>query len=477
MEDKREFIGRERELSLLREVEKNNRPEFVAIYGRRRVGKTFLVRNAFKGIFTFQMTGVANVSTKKQLINFWAAFNQYSDVILESPPDNWMEAFVRLRKLIEQKNADSKIVFIDELPWFDTPRSGFISALEHFWNSFGSAQSDLKLIVCGSAASWIINKLINNHGGLHNRVTRRIHLQPFTLHEVENYFQTKNVTLDRYQIVQLYSVMGGIPFYLNTVEKGKSAFQIIDRLCFSEIGFLRTEYQNLYRSLFQNAESHLSVVEVLSRKAMGLTREEIIQASELTNGGSATKVLNELEVSGFIKRYQPFNRKQRNSLYQLTDPYSLFYNKFIKDSRATGEGTWLNLIDSPAYRAWSGYAFEYVCMHHVQNIKKALGISGVYTEISSWRSTDSEGGAQIDLLIDRKDKVITVCEMKFSSGPFEITKAYAANLGNKLNVFKTESKTRKSVFLAMVTTFGLKPNVHSLGLVQNEVTMDALFAD
>ncbi len=477
MEIRQELVGRSEELKLLYEVKTSRQPEFVAIYGRRRVGKTFLVRNAFAGQFTFQMTGVANVSTKEQLMNFWAAFNLQSPSQLESPPENWLQAFVHLRHLIEQNDASPKIIFIDELPWFDTARSGFVSALEHFWNSFGSAQPNLKLVVCGSAASWMITKLIHNHGGLHNRVTRRVHLQPFTLGETESYFQTKNIPLDRYQILQLYFVMGGIPFYLTAVEKGLSAFQIIDRLCFSENGLLRTEYYPLYHSLFQNAEGHLAIVETLSKKAMGLTREEIIAASGLPNGGSTTRVLNELEVSGFIKKYQPFNRKFRNSLYQLTDPYSLFYNKFIKNSRATGEGTWLNLIDSSTWRVWSGYAFEYVCLRHIQNIKKALGISGIYTETSSWRSSSSENGAQIDLLIDRKDNVITVCEIKYSTGSFEINKAYAANLRNKLYAFKTESKTRKSVFLAMITTFGLKQNMHSLGIVQNEVTMDALFAE
>lgn len=469
------IIGREKELQILTSIKENTQPEFVAIYGRRRVGKTFLIRKAFENQLTFQMTGIANVSTEEQLVNFWTAFTLQTSINLESPPKNWLEAFQQIRLLILKNTSKPCILFLDELPWLDTPRSNFVAALEHFWNSFGSAQENLKLIVCGSSASWIINKLINNHGGLHNRVTKQMHLKPFSLKETEQYLQSKKIILDRYQIIQLYMVMGGIPFYLNAVEKGLSAFQNIDRLCFNETGLLKTEYQNLFYSLFKNAENHNAVIEALSKKAKGLTRDEIIKISSITNGGTTTKVLDELELSGFIKKYTPFKHKSRNSLYQLVDPYCLFYNKFIKNTKATGENAWVNMIDSSAWRAWSGYAFEYVCMYHIECIKKALGISGIYSEISAWKSSSSENGAQIDLLIDRKDQVITVCEMKYSNDEFEITKAYFSNLKNKLSVFKNESKTKKTLFLAIVTTFGIKQNSYSLGFVQNSLTMDILF--
>jgi hypothetical protein len=322
----------------------------------------------------------------------------------------------------------------------------------------------------------MFQKLINNRGGLHNRVTRRIHLQPFTLTEVELFLRHNQVNLDRYQVVQLYSVLGGIPFYLNAVEPGRSAAQVIDQLCFSPGGLLQTEYQNLYRSLFVRAEAHMAVVEALSSKGMGLTRDEIITTAGLPNGGHLSRVLDELELSGFIRKYTPLGRLSRNSLYQLTDPFSLFHLRFMKNSKARGNGTWLNLLDSSRWRAWSGYAFEMVCLLHTDALKRALGISGMYTEVSSWRSLKSSPGAQIDLLIDRKDNVITVCEMKFSSGRFTITKAYAQTLQNKLDVFRQETGTRKSVFLALVTPHGIELNAHALGLVQNMLTLDALFA-
>lgn len=469
------IIGRNIEKDILKKTFESSEAEFVAVYGRRRVGKTFLIKQFFDNQFAFYFTGTANVNMAQQLNNFYSVYNQYSETPLEKTPQSWFEAFEHLRKLLENNHSATKVIFIDELPWLDTPKANFIAALEYFWNSYGASQNNLKLIVCGSAASWMINKLINNKGGLHNRITKRIPLKPFTLNETEQYLQARKIYLERYQILQIYFVMGGIPYYLNEVEMGLSAFQVIDKVCFLEAGLLRTEYNNLFSSLFYEPTNHVAVIEALSIKAKGLTREEIIKTSKISNGGTTTKILEELEVSGFIKKYLSFDKKTRDSLYQLTDPYSLFYHKFIKDSRATGENTWINLMDSSTYRAWSGYAFEYVCMSHIDNIKKALGIQGVYSEISSWVSRNSDKGTQIDLLIDRKDNVITICEVKYSINEYEITKSYAANLRNKLSVFKTETKTRKTIFLAMITTMGIKTNQYSLGLVQNSITMDNLF--
>ena len=472
-----QLIGRQDEVRYLTTTLHSGRAEFVAVYGRRRVGKTFLVRQALQPYIAFQLTGLANATLRQQLANVKAAYNTHALQPQPRSPANWFEAFGWLQALMaQQPGSGPVVVFLDELPWLDTPRSGFVTALEHFWNSYGSANPRLKLVTCGSAASWMFQKLINNRGGLHNRVTRRIHLQPFTLTEVALFFRHNRVNLNRYQVVQLYSVLGGIPFYLNEVAPGRSAAQIIDTLCFTAGGLLQTEYQNLYRSLFVRADTHMAVVEALSSKGMGLSRDEIVGAANVPNGGQLTQVLNELELSGFIRKYTPLGRISRSSLYQLTDPFSLFYLRFMKDSKAQGSGTWLNLLDSSRWRAWSGYAFEMVCLLHVEALKRALGISGMYTEVSSWRSHKSSPGAQIDLLIDRKDNVITVCEMKFSAGVFTITKAYAQTLQTKLQVFRQETGTRKSVFLALVTPYGIEPNAHALGLVQNSLTLDALFA-
>lgn len=469
------LVGREVELKIFDKFYESNKSEFAAVYGRRRVGKTFLIRTVFKQKFSFQTTGLANASLTQQLTNFNIALNSSNASNHYPLADNWIMAFQQLISHLEIVNTKRKVVFIDELPWFDTRNSGFISALEHFWNSWASERDDIVLVVCGSATSWMLNKLINNKGGLHNRVTKRLKIKPFTLSECESLLQSKNTMLDKYQIIQLYMAFGGIPFYWDEVELGLSAMQNIENICFSNNGLLRNEFDNLFSSLFSNSEKHIRIVNALAKKSKGLNREEISQYSKLANAGSLTRLLDELEVSGFIMKYIPFGKKSRNSLYQLVDFYTLFYLKFIKGTKPMDENNWINSIDTPGYRAWSGYSFEQVCLYHLSQIKKALGISGVQTTVSSWRNSMLENGAQIDLVIDRRDQVINLCEMKFSINPYTISKKYANELRNKIGSFKSETKTRKSVFLTMVTTFGLQENTNSLGLVQNDVTMDDLF--
>ena len=473
-----QIIGRLAELKKLKALQSEPGSVFVALYGRRRVGKTFLVRQAFTNQFDFYLTGMANVTLSQQLANFHAAVQQYADPAKQwEAADSWFNAFRQLSDLLEQSKSEKKLVFLDELPWLDTPHSGFIPALEHFWNSWASARNDVILIVCGSAASWMINNLINNTGGLHNRITHRIKLEPFTLAECEAFFKSKGGVFDRYQLILLYMSIGGIPFYLNQVDVTASAAQNINRMCFETEGLLRNEFNNLYRSIFNKADRHMAVIEALSKKVKGLTRTDIIKAAKLLTGGGVTRILSELEESGFIRKYVPFGKKERNSLYQLSDCYSLFYLRWIKNSSTLDENTWINQLDSPAQRAWSGYAFEQVCLAHIKEIKQGLGISGVQTATSSWISRVSKKGAQVDLVIDRRDQVITICEMKFSMNHFAIDKSYADELRNKIGVFREETKTRKAIFLCFVTTYGLTKNSYSAALVQNEITMDVLFGD
>jgi AAA+ ATPase superfamily predicted ATPase len=468
------IIGRTKEIDILNAKITSSKAEFIALYGRRRIGKTYLVRNVFDGKFTFRLTALANVNLTKQLVNFNMALQEQYSKERYQDAANWMEAFQRIKMIIEKSKQKKKIIFIDELPWFDTKNSGFISALEHFWNSWASHRNDILLVVCGSAASWMINKLINNKGGLHNRVTQKIKIEPFTLKECEELLKHKKITLDYYQLIQLYMVLGGVPFYWEAVEKGLSASQNINKICFEPNGLLMGEFNNLFKSLFVKAENHEAVVSALARKSKGLTRDEISIESKLANGGGLTRLLEELEESGFVRRYTPFGRKFRNSLYQLSDFFSLFHLRFIQGQKTFDKDHWIKMIDNPKHRAWSGYAFEQVCLAHIPHIKKALGISGVETETSSWRSSLSSNGAQIDLVIDRRDGIINLCEMKFSIGAFAIDKKYDGELRNKSGAFKTETKTNKSVFLTMITTFGLATNAYS-GNVQNDLKMDILF--
>ncbi|SMC48524.1 hypothetical protein SAMN04488524_0778 [Pedobacter africanus] len=473
------IIGRLEEQKILGQALLSREAELIAIYGRRRVGKTFLIREAFKSNIILEFSGVHNATLKEQLINFRNKLAEEMELrILQETPKNWVEAFEQLKKYSEPLLKKRKcVIFLDEFPWLNTVKSGFLSAFEYFWNSWGTKQDNLILAICGSAASWMIQKVVNNKGGLHNRITKKIRLLPFSLVETKHYLESRNVKLDLYQITQLYMAMGGIPHYLKEVTPGQSAAQNIDRMCFTKDGTLQSEFKNLYQSLFAEADKHISVVKALAAKPAGLTRKEIINACGLSSGGTATLLLEELLESGFISAYIPFEKNLRDSVYKLSDEYSRFYLKFIESGRASGSGTWIKLSTAPTWRSWSGTAFESICLKHTSEIKKALGISGIYTEESVWRfvGRKNQTGAQIDLLLDRNDFCISICEMKFSTGQFSIDKGYAEDLQNKVDVFRQETKTKKSIFIVLVTSFGTMQNPYKLSMVQNEVTLKDLF--
>lgn len=474
------IIGREEEKLMLKHIEKSKEAELVAVYGRRRVGKTFLIRNGFSRPLSFEMSGIHHADLQQQLENFSNALTQAAGTGLPvAKPDSWTQAFQLLENFLTPLVKKQRtIIFFDELPWIDTPKSGFLSAFGHFWNMWASRQDKLVVVICGSAASWMIEKIVHNRGGLHNRVTKKMRLLPFTIGETEAYLRSRNIKLDRYQLLQLYMAMGGIPHYLKEVMPGESTAQVIDRLCFAKDGLLRDEFTQLYYSLFDKAEHHMDIVKLLATNGKGMTRTEIIDGTKLTTGGYSTKLLDELTQSGFIEPYTPFGKTSKDALFRLIDEYSLFYLKYIENARAMGAGTWLKSMSGRSFQSWSGTAFEGICMKHIRQLKKALGIEAVHAEESVWRHrprTKTEKGAQIDLLIDRNDSCINICEMKFSQNEFEISKAYASELANKETVFKAETKTKKTTFLTMVTTFGVKNASSYAGLVQAQVTMDALF--
>lgn len=468
------IIGRIAQLKELDKYLESDKAEFVAVYGRRRVGKTFLIREYFKGRFAFYMTGLANETMASQLHVFHMALQTYGNMPYPVPT-NWFDAFEQLKHILAaSKQKGRKVIFLDELPWMDTPKSGFIAALEHFWNSWASACPNIMLIVCGSATSWMINNLIKNKGGLHNRITRRMYIEPFTLSECEAFYKANHIEMSRYQMLESYMILGGIPYYLSLMDKGLSLAQNIDALCFSQNGGLFDEASILYASLFRNAEGHIKVVEALGKKTKGLTREDIIKEAKLPPGGSLTRILEELEQCGFIRSYNAFGKKNRDKLFQLVDFFTLFHLNFMRDNKYNDEHFWTNSIENAKHRAWSGYAFEQVGMAHIRQIKECLGITGVLTGVSSWRSRESEPGAQIDLLIDRNDNVINLCEIKFSITNFVINKKYEESLRNKKAAFLRETKTRKAIHLTMITTYGITRNEYS-GQIQSEVQMDDLF--
>ncbi len=473
------MIGRKEEVNILKKASTSNKPELIAVIGRRRVGKTYLIRNFFDGQIDFEMVGLQNGNMEQQLRNFTYSLKEarrQRDPI-ENIPKDWLEAFHDLKEHLENLKKDKrKVVFIDELPWVATAKSDFLTGFSYFWNSYAS-KSNIIVIICGSATAWMIKKIINNKGGLHNRVTRKILLQAFSLSETEMYFQDRNISFNRYQLLQLYMAMGGVPHYLDQVQGGRTAIQNINEICFHPQGLLRTEFENLYSSLFTRPERYEIIVNALANTWKGLSRTEILTATKLKDGGGVSVILKELEQSGFISSYVPFNKKKKDTLYRLTDNYSLFYLKYIKGLPKNEFGNWQALSQTQSWKSWSGYAFENICLQHIHKIKAALGISGVYTRYFSFlaKGTEEREGAQIDLLIDRMDNAISLCEIKFYNDEYSLSKETADKLRKKRSVFRRISKTRKQVFIVLITTFGLVQNKHSLGLIDNTIDMDDLF--
>lgn len=469
------MVGREPEKTLLADCLTSTRPEFVAVYGRRRVGKTYLIKEFFQEQFSFYATGVTGLNTRQQLRVFNESLCQYGSEEKTIPKD-WFEAFSRLKWLLlsdhvkRNYQTGKKVIFLDELPWMDTARSSFKSALDYFWNSWASTQNDLLLIVCGSATSWIISNIVMDTGGFYNRITKQIHLMPFTLYECEQLLLSNGVHFSLRQVFECYMILGGIPYYLNYLKPQYSLAQNIDLLFFQENGPLRNEYDQLFRSLFKHPAHHLAIIEVLAGRRGGLTRTELLEQLDLPEGKELTKCLNELEQCGFIRKYTAFPLQKQNSIYQLTDSLTLFYLTWLRNGKTE---SWLETINSPAYYTWCGLAFERVCLLHSKQIKSKLGISGISTHEYAWRSKKSSPGAQIDLLIDRKDDVINLCEAKFSSGAYVIDAADEANLLHKMETFRSETSTRKALHLTMITLNGVANNSHK-GIVTNEVTGEDL---
>jgi len=470
------MIGRLTEKEELLATLDEDESQFVAVYGRRRVGKTYLVRETFGDKFAFQHTGLAKGALMAQLAEFQESLRLAG---MDKPrcPKSWFDAFHLLADLLAAKDdGQKKVVFIDELPWMDTPKSNMLSALEHFWNSWASARKDIVLIVCGSATAWIQKKILNNYGGLHNRITLKMRILPFTLGECEQYMESRGFALSRLEITVGYMAMGGIPYYWSLMKKKYSLDQNIDNLFFRADAPLQNEYNALYASLFKFPKSYMKVVIALSEVKSGMMRSEIIRSTKLSDNQTFTDVLNDLEQCGFIRKYMALGKKTRGAFYQLIDNYTLFYLRFVKQNTENDEHFWTNSIDTSLINSWCGLAFERVCLWHVPQIKAALGILGVISSVYSWRTAPNEqhDGAQIDLLIDRKDGAINLCEMKFSDNEYTFDAEQESKLRNRRTAFKLDTQTTKSVHTTLVTTYGLRKNSHS-GVVQSVVTMDNLF--
>ena len=479
------MIGRKEEIRRLNLLYNSDKAELVAVYGRRRVGKTYLVNECFKGKVVFRHAGLSPVEMgdlpgqsplRKQLKHF------YNSLLLHGMkkgrcPDNWLDAFLMLEMFLESRDVGKRmLIFLDELPWMDTQKSGFITAFEGFWNTWACFRNNVMVVICGSATSWIMDKLINNHGGLYGRVTYEIKLSPFTLKECEEFYREKKIKLSKYDIIQAYMITGGIPYYMGYFEKGLSLSQNVDQLFFKKNPFLGSEYDRLFSSVFTNPGMMKAIVELLSRKNCGCTRTEISQKTGYSKGGTLSEALGALVASDFVIKYVPFGMGKRDECYKLVDPLCIFYLRFVKDRSGLDTSFWQKNVTSYQVSIWRGIAFENVCWNHVEQIKYALGISGITTNQSVWsKREDDKDGTQIDMLIERNDHVVNMCEMKFYNKEFVVDKGYHKVLENRREILEGIIPRSSVVHSTLVTTYGIKYNEYS-GDFENVVTMDDLFA-
>lgn len=477
---KQGFIGREKEVALLEKYYASSKSEMIAVYGRRRVGKTYLIKETMGKHFDFEFIGMHKTPAKIQRELFQKQINGLADSDAKNPKD-WYEAFDNLKKYLLSLGKSKVVVFLDELPWMDTLNSNFLSAFSYFWNTWDSKRALLKLFVCGSATTWMVEKLIGDQGGLYGRVSRPVYLAPFSLAETERFLNDiKKMHYNRIQVLDTYMIFGGIPYYLDMLDNDLPLSVNVDILFFSEEAPLRTEYDFLFRSLFKKSVSYHKVVEFLAEKLEGQTREDILTACKI-EGGELSTVLSNLNSCDFIRVYSYPYKKEKNRLYQLTDMFTLFHLRFVQRSNGQDTKYWTNSLRSGEYNAWSGYAFEQVCLHHIDQIKEKLGISGILSNVYAWREksfVDKDGtkwnGGQIDLVIDRDDKVINLCEMKYSVGEYSISKQYADKIRDRMSLFNKTVKTKKALRTTFITTHGVKEGKHN-DIVDNQMTVESLF--
>ncbi len=478
------IIGREKEIATLQGLLTSEESQFVAVYGRRRVGKTYLIRESYNYDFVFQHTGTYGATRKQQLSDFRESLYN-AGMGKCAMPKTWSDAFHLLWEFLKAMPVDGKkkVIFIDELPWMDTPKSNFVRSLDHFWNAWATTRKDIILVICGSATSWIIDNVIMNYGGLHNRLTCKVHLQPFCLRECKQYCESKNLGYKDRQILEAYMALGGIPYYWSFLKKGQSVAQNFDRIFFQTGGELSQEFDALYASLFKKPRRHIAIITALANKKSGLQRDEVLKASKLSDNTDFSKALQELEQCGFIRKYTTIGKKSKDAIYQLIDNYTLFYFDFIRENVNGDEHFWTSQTGTSIHTGWAGRAFERVCMQHVNQIKDALGFSAVVSSVHSWSYKGEKDhvsrknihkGAQIDLLIDRNDDTINLCEIKYTNSTYTITEEEDERIRNRKEVFIRETETKKTVLLTMITAFGLTPGGYADD-IHCQLTMADLF--
>ena len=493
------MIGRKKEIKLLNEICDLEESSLVAIYGRRRIGKTYLVNHMFKkyrqDCLFFEFTGAYDGDKRGQIDNFIDQVYEWFYVEPSFEIKSWSDAFRFLKRTIDKeiKKRDSNekvIVFLDEVPWIDrSNKGGFLSALGYFWNTWCEPRENVVLILCGSNSSWIRDKILKNaRGSLYQRVTHQISMYPFDLKETKAYLlEQKGFMIDNKTVTDIYMIFGGVAKYLSFLNPNESSAENIDRVFFSIHGSMYREYDELFSSLFADkSDYYKSVIELLCTRRSGFSLSDISKAFNEKLGGKLRLAIAELEECGFIKGLSKYGNSVRGVNYMIVDPYILFHHKWIKgfsrnDIATLPNNYWLHKSSSQSYAVWSGYAFEIVVMVNIRLYLNAIGRLGFFSGVYHWQhmaKSEDEQGAQIDMVVNYGNNIFDILECKYYNSEYVISKEYAKNIKNKLSMFKKYglySKQKSELRLVFLTSYGVKMNAEAHSLNISRVCLDDLF--
>lgn len=479
------IIGRKRELETIDRLYRSDKSEFLAIYGRRRVGKSYLVDEAFRDELAFSVVGTfkkcedgeETIYKKTQLRHFYRSLLDYGLDDSYQEPENWLDAFDLLKKLLISNDRRRKVIFIDELPWLAGPKSSeLIEELGYFWNSWAAKQRDVFLIVCGSATSWMLDNVIRDYGGLHGRLTEKIYLAPFSLAETGAYYRSKGFHMSDYEIALSYMAIGGIPYYMDRMRADRTLNQNINEFYFRNVT-IDQEFRDIYTGLFQSAERYIDIVSSLAGKFYGMTRNELLENTKLKGGGTFTRMMDNLQECGIVRSFSRYGKQRKETIYQLCDFFTLFYLNFVGHKKQRTD--WTSFQRSHEYESWSGRTFELLCSRHIDRIRDALRIKSVGQDYCWSGQTPDGRNVQVDMVIPSPDeRTDYLCEMKFSESRYFVTADYEKNLLDKLDAFRNSKnhKPSHSLLLVMVTTMGLGNSAHN-HIVNAELTLADLFRD
>ncbi len=471
------IISRKEEKKDLEYCERSKKSELICVYGRRRVGKTFLVEQTFRD-FAFRAVGLEKGTTKQQLKSFGQRLIEYGDDIKQTP-ENWFEAFSRLDKILSGESIrrslnGKKIVFLDEFPWFATKKSDFLVAFEDYWNRRGTQDGDLLFIICGSATSWIIKNVIKNTGNMFQRVTKKICVEPFTLAETELFFKDREFDWSREQIAECQMIFGGLPFFFDLMNTSQSLVKNINRLLFDKDALFGDETKKLLDATLSESPIYEKILSKLAFARYGIKKSEL-QVEIAAPNGTYGRAVQDLVDCGYVIEYKK-KYEEYNPLYiQLVDPFLLFHYHYLsKEKRIDSYEDLIGNIGR--YDNWRGTAFEILCLNNTASIKSALGIRGVKTECYPWyNSTDKKNErVQIDMVIERADKITNLCEIKYTNKPFVIDASYEQELIKKRDIFKEKTGTSQALKVIIISAAGVSGTRYT-SYISDIITLDDIF--